>query len=208
MSPLWPRRLVLTLAVLLWPRPLDAGLPKLDLAPQSASLAGQLLIAAPKMPDPRFRKTVILIVRHDKQGALGVTINRPLGEVPLARLLESLGDKESTAQGSVRISWGGPVQPEMGFTVHTADYARSGTIAVNSRLAVTQSLEILRDIGEGRGPMKALIAFGYAGWAPGQLEGELAREDWFVGPANTELVFDEARERVWDEAMARRPRDL
>jgi putative transcriptional regulator len=96
----------------------------------------------------------------------------------------------------------------MGFVVHTADYKRPGTFVINGRLSMTQSLEVLRDIGQKRGPEKALVAFGYAGWAPGQLEGELDAEAWFVAPADTQLVFDEIRDRVWEHAMARRPRDL
>jgi putative transcriptional regulator len=187
---------------------LEAALPKHNPAPQSSTLAGQFLIASPQMRDPRFRRTVILMVRHNKDGALGVTINRPVGEKPLASFLEALGEKGAAVEGSVRLFAGGPVQPEVGFVVHTDDYRRKETIVVNGRLAVTSSREVLVDIGHKRGPEKALVAFGYAGWGPGQLESELARDDWFIAPADPELVFDEPREKVWDQAMARRPRDL
>ncbi len=183
---------------------LKAALPKLDPSPQNSTLAGQFLIAAPSMGDPRFRRTVILMVRHSKDGALGVTINRPVGEKKLASFLQALGDKDAAAEGSVRLFAGGPVQPEVGFVVHTDDYRRKETIVVSGRLAVTSSREILVDIGHKRGPEKALVAFGYAGWGPGQLENELARDDWFIAPADPELVFDEPREKVWEQAMARR----
>ena len=197
------------LAALLLPASLlYAAVPKHKPAAENPSLAGQLLIASPKMSDPRFRRTVILMVRHGKDGALGITINRPVAERPLASLLEKLGEKDAAVEGSVQIFAGGPVQPEIGFVVHTADYKRPGTFVINGRFSMTQSLEVLRDIGNKRGPQKALVAFGYAGWAPGQLEGELAGEAWFVAPADTQLVFDEIRDRVWEQAMARRPRDL
>jgi putative transcriptional regulator len=188
---------------------LDAGFPKHNIEPEaSALLAGQLLIASPRMRDPRFQRTVILMVQHSKEGALGITINRPVTERPLASLLEGLGEKESTVDGNVTIYAGGPVQPQIGFVIHSADYKIPQTLVINGRFSMTQSREVLRDIGHKRGPRKSLVAFGYAGWAPGQLEAELSRDDWLVAPADTQLVFDEARERVWEQAMARRPRDL
>ena len=187
---------------------LCAAVPKHKPVAENPSLAGQLLIASPRMSDPRFQRTVILMVRHGKEGALGIAINRPVDERPLASLLEKLGEKDAEVEGSVQIYAGGPVQPEIGFVVHTADYKRPGTFVINGRFSMTQSLEVLRDIGQKRGPEKALVAFGYAGWAAGQLEAELDGEAWFVAPADTQLVFDEARDKVWEQAMARRPRDL
>ena len=130
------------------------------------------------MADPRFDRTVILVVRHDKAGAFGIVVNRPMAERPLAALLEMLGEKETTVAGKVRIFAGGPVQPDIGFTIHSTDYHRPGTTDINAGAAMTASLDILRDIGNDKGPKKSLIAFGYAGWGPGQLEGELARRDW------------------------------
>jgi putative transcriptional regulator len=187
---------------------LYAAVPKHKPVAENPSLASQLLIASPMMSDPRFQRTVILMVRHGKDGALGITINRPVDERPLASLLEKLGEKDAAVEGSVQIFAGGPVQPEIGFVIHTADYKRPGTFVINGRFSMTQSLEVLRDMGQKRGPQKALVAFGYAGWASGQLEAELQGEAWFVAPADTQLVFDEARDKVWEQAMARRPRDL
>ena len=205
----WVRGLVICLVALLVPAALlHAALPKHKPATESASLAGQLLIASPRMPDPRFQRTVILMVRHGKDGALGITINRPVQELPIATLLEKLGESDTSVEGSVQVFAGGPVQPGVGFVLHSADYKRTGTVVIDGRFSMTQSREILRDIGNKGGPEKALVAFGYAGWAPGQLEAELDAEAWFVAPADTELVFDEARDKVWEQAMARRPRDL
>jgi putative transcriptional regulator len=173
-----------------------------------ASLAGQFLVASPSMGDPRFDRAVILMVRHGQDGALGIVINKPLGERPLANLLEIFGEKGSNAGGQVRIFAGGPVQRELGFVVHTADYRRSGTLDVDGRVAMTASREILRDIAANQGPKKSLIAFGYAGWAPGQLEGEMERRVWSTAPADETLTFDEDREKVWESAFSRRVQDL
>ena len=173
-----------------------------------ASLAGQFLVASPSMGDPPFEHTVILMLRHDSGGAFGVVVNRPIGERPLADLLEMLGEKDVTVAGKVRIFAGGPVQPEIGFVIHGTDYHRPGTLDVNANVAMTSSREILRDIGNDKGPKKSLIVFGYAGWGPGQLEGELARRVWVIAPAETKLIFDEDRDKVWEAAFSRRMQDL
>lgn len=172
------------------------------------SLAGELLIATPEMSDPRFSHTVILIVRHNAQGAFGLVLNRPVEERPIASLLSAIGADATGASGNVRIYAGGPVDPDVGFVVHSPEYHRPQTIAIDGRVAVTASPEILKDIGHGKGPKKSLIAFGYAGWAPGQLEGELKHNDWYLAPEDPALVFDAARDQLWDLAVARREIDL
>jgi putative transcriptional regulator len=180
------QRLGATVAAILLPATLYAALPTPAEAPEQQFLTGQLLIASPTMGDPRFLQTVILMVRHDRNGALGIVINRPIGDRPLARLLEALGENDSGIAGTVRIFAGGPVQPDIGFVLHSTDYHRPDTLDIDGHVAMTSSREILRDIGNQRGPNKSLIAFGYAGWAPGQLEGD----------------------DVWDHAMKRRTQDL
>src|SRR5262245_29209106 len=187
---------------------LGAVPPKPEQEPDHSSLVGQILIASPKIADPRFQRTVILIVRHSKEGAVGITINRPIGVQSLASLLAMLGENGSSVDGDVQIFAGGPVQPEAIFVIHTTDYTRSETIPINGRVAVTSSSRVFYDIGGKKGPRKALIAFGYAGWGPNQLEAELAGKDWFTAAADAELIFEERRERDWDSAMARRFRDL
>jgi putative transcriptional regulator len=177
-------------------------------APAPSSLKGQLLIATPAMRDTRFDRAVILMVRHDGDGAMGIVINRPLGEKPLAEILAALGAKDAAASGNVRVFLGGPVQLEVGFVIHSTDYRRLETLEVDGRLAATPSREVLRDIAVNAGPMKSLIAFGYAGWAPGQLEAELARNVWYTAPADPGLVFDDDRDKVWEHATARRTQDL
>jgi putative transcriptional regulator len=172
------------------------------------SIAGQFLVAAPSMGDPRFQRTVILMVRHDREGAFGLVVNRPFGERPLATLLDMLGEKETAAAGTVRLFAGGPVQPERGFVLHSSDYQRPDSVEINARVAMTSNRDILRDIGTGKGPMKSLVAFGYSGWGPGQLEREFGRRDWAVAPADFGLIFDEDRDKVWELAYAQRTQDL
>ena len=176
--------------------------------PEIAPLTGQLLIAAPTIGDPRFAHTVILMVRHDRQGAFGIVINRPVGESPIASLLEGAGEDVSQISGNLRIFSGGPVQQELGFVVHSTEYRLDETLDVDGRVAMTANRQVLRDIGHNRGPVKSLFALGYAGWGPGQIEGELARRDWFTTPAEPRLIFDDDRANLWEDAMARRTRDL
>ena len=174
----------------------------------TTSLAGQLLIASPTIGDPRFAHTVILMVRHDKEGALGIVINRPVGERSIAALLEATGHDNAEVAGILRVFAGGPVQPELGFVVHSAEYHRAETVDVDGRVAMTASRQVLLDIGHNEGPKKSLFALGYAGWGPGQLEDELARHNWFTTPEEPKLVFDDDREKLWEDAMARRTREL
>ena len=181
-----------------------AALPKTEPDPDTGPLAGQFLVAAPEIDDPRFYHAVILMVRHDKSGAFGIIINHPVGERPLAGLLKALGQDATGVTGKVRLYAGGPVQPWIGFIVHSPDYHRDGTIDIDGHVAMTASPEVLRDIGLNKGPQKRLVAFGYAGWGAGQLEGELAQGAWFTEPEDPKLVFDEDPAKVWDEAVARR----
>ena len=160
------------------------------------------------MGDPRFARTVILMVRHDRTGAFGIVINRPVDERPIAQILEALGETASGAEGRVRIFLGGPVEPQRGFVVHSAEYRRAETVGIDGRFAMTSSRDVLRDIATNKGPKKQIVAFGYSGWGPGQLENELKLDAWYIAPSNPTLIFDDDRDKVWDNAMARRPRDI
>jgi putative transcriptional regulator len=175
------RHLGLVVAFLLQNALLKAVLPtNPDEAPARLSLAGQLLVAAPSIGDPHFARTVILIVQHSPSSALGIVINKPIGETSVASLLEALGQKGGDVAGDVRVFSGGPVQPKVGFVVHSPDYRRPETVAVNDRPSMTSSFDILRDIGAKKGPAKILVAFGYAAWGPGQLEGEIKVHAWAI----------------------------
>jgi len=204
--PIALRRIFIALAAL---PALLAALPSRPAeGPGHPSLAGQLLIATPSMRDTRFDHAVILMVRHDETGALGVVINQSLGERPLAALLEALGDKDSGATGNIRVYSGGPVGPGIGFVLHSPEYHLTATRDIDGKVSMTSNLQILRDIAAGKGPMKSLVAFGYAGWAPGQLENELAHNAWYTAPEEPGLVFDDDRDKVWEHATARRIQDL
>ena len=177
-------------------------------AQDAGGLAGQLLVATDDIRDPRFHRTVIYLIRHDATGALGLVVNRPLGDVPLARVLEQFGAQEREAPGTLRVHYGGPVEPGRAFMLHTADYAGRETQVIKDGVAVTAHPDVLDALARGRGPRRTLFALGYAGWAPGQLEGEIRRGAWIVVQADEALVFDDDAARKWDRAMARRKLDL
>jgi putative transcriptional regulator len=209
MSAIGLRRLRLIVALLLQTVLLKAALPaNPDEAPAPPSLAGELLVAAPSMDDPRFERTVILIIQHSPDGAVGIVINKPIGETSIASVFEALGQKAGDVSGDVRVFSGGPVQPEVGFVVHSPDYRRPETVAVNDRLSMTSSLDILRDIAAKKGPAKILVAFGYAGWGPDQLEREIKMSAWGIAEADPALIFDEDRNKVWDYAWNHRTQHL
>jgi putative transcriptional regulator len=172
--------------------------------PKPASLAGQLLVATDTMGDPRFRHSVILMAKHDKTGALGVAVNHPIEQIPLTRLMALLGQDSAGITGTVTVYAGGPVEPKVGFIVHSAEYHANGTINIDGRVALTTDPVALRDIGHGTGPKQSLIAFGYAGWGPGQLENEITQEAWFTVPEEPRFVFDMDRDKLWDEMQKRR----
>lgn len=205
----WLSRLILILTAIVVPGTfLNAAQPCCVQAPVNDSLAGQLLIASPAIRDPHFDHAVILVVRHNNDGAMGIVINMPTEERPLANILAMVGEKDTNVTGKVQLFAGGPVQPELGFVIHSSDYRGPGTIDVNERVLMTSNSRILRDIGNNKGPRKTLIAFGYAGWAAHQLDDELRRRVWFTTPADVNLIFDENREKLWESAYARRAQDL
>ena len=205
---MWLARPILALAALLALLPVAPPISAQQPGEKFVSLAGQFLVATPSMEDPRFARTVILIARHNKDGAFGLIVNRPAAERPLSQLLEALGEKGAAVSGTVRLFAGGPVQPELGFVMHSPDYMGPQTLEVDGHVSVTMSLDILKDIGAGKGPQKSMITFGYAGWAPGQLESEIARRSWITVPADSKLIFDEDRSKLWDIVYALRIQDL
>ncbi len=172
------------------------------------SLAGRLLVATPGMSDPRFVGTVIYMVRQGDNGALGLVVNRPLAEVPLAKLLTELGLDAAGATGSIRIHYGGPVEQARGLVLHTTDYVGQSTVPVKGSMALTSEPEVLQALAAGRGPRRSLFSLGYAGWAPGQLEAEIDAGAWVTVPADEALVFDDDYAGKWRRAISRRGVDL
>jgi putative transcriptional regulator len=197
---------------------LGAALPGADntppARPQTADPPpGDLLIASDNMGDPRFSHAVILILSHDAKGAFGIVINRPLEEKPIADILAAAADgkdqkPDPDIKGKIRIFAGGPVQPELGFVIHTPDYKGEGTLTVPNIVAMTPTTDILRDIGRQKGPAKYFFALGYAGWGPGQLDDEIQHHDWFSTPGDPKLIFDDDRGDLWKHALERRTQDL
>jgi putative transcriptional regulator len=197
--------LILVVAAVLLPAAvLHAALPPTepDIAGKApSSFVGQLLIAAPAMREP-FDHAVVLVAQHNRDGALGIIINHPLQSRPIARVLQALGADATDVADDVRIFYGGPVSPGTGFVLHTADYGSQTTMTIDGRVALSEASGPLRAIGQHKGPKKSLLAFGYAGWAPGQLDGELRAGAWVTVPEDPDLVFDVDRAKVWADAVA------
>ena len=150
---------------------------------------------------------MILVAQHSRDGALGIVINRPLSERPIAGLIEAFGvDATDVTAACGSISAVRSV-PEIGFVVHSAEYHLADTIDIDGKVALTAAPDVLRDIGHGKGPSKSLVAFGYAGWGPSQLDDEIARGDWYNVAEDPTLVFDDDRAKLWADAMARRKAD-
>lgn len=167
------------------------------------SVKGQILVAAPTMPDHRFTRTVIYIVDHDANGAFGLIVNRPIGSGPLDKLLNGFGLPPGRAEGNVTLYFGGPVRPDSLYVLHSSDWQVDTTFGVTGGLAVTATPEVLKAIAAGGGPRHYMITVGYAGWGPGQLENEMAREDWLSAPADVGLIFDSDDATKWDRVSAR-----
>ena len=173
-------------------------------AAQAGSLSGLVLVASEGMPDPRFQETVIYLVDHDENGAFGLVVNQPRGSGPIGALLDQLDiehDDDEVRGDSITVHYGGPVEPDQGFVLHSADYAIDGTRPVSDEIAYTASAEVLRDIARGEGPRRSLLLFGYCGWGPAQLENELARGDWAIVDADPDLVLGTDHETKWRRAL-------
>ncbi len=204
------------LAVLLGPPPGTPGRAAATLGDGGGSLAGRLVVATENMGDPRFRNTVILMVEHNAGGAMGLIVNVPLGAIPVAPLFERLGlappavasGAAPGAAGEIAVYYGGPVESERGFLLHSADVVVDGSILVGEGVAMTAEAEMMDKIGRGEGPERSLFAFGYSGWGPQQLESEFARDAWFTIPFDPALVFAADPARSWERAAARRGLDL
>jgi putative transcriptional regulator len=176
--------------------------------PPRRSLAGRLLVATDAMNDTRFERTVIYPVRHDEQGALGLVVNLPRGEVSFERALRPLGLEAPPGSGNVRVHYGGPVNERRGFVLHTPDWRGEGTQVVDGGFALTEDPRVLQAMARGDGPKRALFCLGYAGWTPGQLEREMSSGAWGVALADERLVFEEDARQKWIDAMSRRLLDL
>jgi putative transcriptional regulator len=174
-------------------------------------LSGQLLVAMPTMSDRRFRRSVIYMCSHSDEGAMGLIVNQRSPDVSLADLLSQLGlsddgadqagPEEFLEQGVLN---GGPVSTERGFVLHTNDYfAEEATLAIGDGICLTATIEILKAMAAGQGPRRSVLALGYAGWAPGQLEAEIGANGWLHCPADRDLIFDTDLELKYVRALSK-----
>ncbi len=174
-------------------------------------LDGQLLIAMPVMSDPRFARSVIYLCAHSEDGAMGLVINQRASHISFPDLLERLGIVPTDSDGSVSdgirsmsIHVGGPVETGRGFVLHSSDYfANDSTLPIEDGVCLTATIDILKAIAAGNGPNRSILALGYAGWSPGQLESEIQANGWLNCPADLDLIFDNNLETKYTRALAK-----
>ncbi len=174
-------------------------------------LSGQLLIAMPSMADQRFARSVVYICAHSSDGAMGIVINKLADDVSFRELLVQLDIVEAQNEpdlpggiDDIRVHRGGPVETGRGFVLHSGDFfLEDATLRIADDICLTATLEILRAISDGRGPDRALLALGYAGWRPGQLEFEIQANGWLHSQADTSILFDPDVDLKYDRALAK-----
>ena len=166
------------------------------------TLTGQLLVAMPGMQDPRFSKTVIYMCAHNEEGAMGLVVNKVIESISFPDLLAQLGIETIGYGNQIKVHFGGPVEASRGFVLHSPDYVRDATMVVNEALALTATVDILKAIATGSGPERSMLALGYAGWGPGQLDQEIIANGWLHAPSNPDIVFGTDETDVkWEKAI-------
>ena len=171
-------------------------------------LAGRLLIALPAMLDPRFSQSVIYLCSHNERGAMGLIVNQIMDAVNFRDMLEAMNIKVDHAQPKRQVHFGGPVEAERGFVLHSADYSCEGTLEIKDGVSLTATRDILQLIASGTGPKNSLFALGYAGWGPGQLDAEIQGNSWMFGVPEAEILFGKKHAQKWSLATSRAGIDL
>lgn len=170
---------------------------------QTLNLSGKFLIAMPGMGDPRFAKSVVFMCAHSEDGAMGLIVNKPAADVKFADLLEQLSIETRPEIRAPRIYFGGPVEHARGFVLHSSEYkASEATLKIDDRFCMTATLDVLEDIARGQGPEVSLLALGYSGWGPGQLEDEIVANGWLVADSSEDVVFSMDNGGKWEAALA------
>jgi len=168
-----------------------------------SQLEGKILIAMPGMGDPRFDKSVIFMCAHSADGALGLIVNKPTPELSFGNLLKQLEIDVPEGSRDVRVHFGGPVESGRGFVLHSGDYSsEASTLQVSEQFGMTSTLDVLEELARNSGPTDALLALGYAGWGPGQLEAEILQNGWLTCDATPQLVFEVDDQTKWTAALA------
>lgn len=184
--------------------------------PKRGYLDGQMLIAMPSMRDERFSRSVIYVCAHSSEGAMGIIVNQLAANVNFPDLLVQLevipaADLIQLPQraGSIKVLKGGPVDTGRGFVLHSADFfIENSTLPIDNDICLTATLDILKAIARGNGPASAVLALGYAGWAPGQLENEIQENGWLHCAADTDLIFGGDNEAKYEKALKKLGIDL
>lgn len=183
--------------------------------PGGTFLDGQLLVAMPRMLDRRFRRSVIYMCAHSEEGAMGLIINQRADNLDFGDLIDRIGLNDShdgngeqselsDEVASMPVHKGGPVETGRGFVLHSSDYfVPDSTMPIRNDVCLTATLEILKAIAAGKGPRRSLLALGYAGWSPGQLESEIQANGWLNCPADADLIFDDDNESKYERALAK-----
>ena len=160
-------------------------------------MTGQLLVAMPQLADPRFNHCVIYVCVHNEEGAMGLIINRLVHTLTFPDMLGQLGIEPRGHLPVIRVHSGGPVETGRGFVLHSNDYQDEGTMQINDNIGLTATIDILKNIAQGEGPQRRLLALGYAGWSAGQLDLELQNNSWLTIPPDENLLFSENLEDKW-----------
>ena len=174
-----------------------------DLDDTENYMSGHLLVAMPSMEDPRFARTVIYLCAHSAEGAMGLVVNQVLDSLSLPDLLDQLDIETASMDDGTPIHFGGPVESGRGFVLHSADYVQETTLVVDGDIALTATVDILKAIAEGSGPSRSLLALGYAGWGPGQLDSEIKANGWLQVVPDDDLVFGPEFDSKWERAIAK-----
>ncbi len=165
-------------------------------------LNGKLLIAMPGMGDPRFEQALIFMCAYSPDGAMGLIVNKPADDLRLRDLFEQLDITQEPEARDLPVHFGGPVEHGRGFVLHDYGYHSAiSTLNVNDDFAMTATLDILEDLAGGRGPAHNIVALGYAGWGPGQLEQEMSQNGWLTVEADHKLVFETPNAEKWEAAL-------
>jgi putative transcriptional regulator len=170
-------------------------------AENNGYMTGQLLIAMPGIGDERFERTVIYLCAHSADGAMGLIVNKLADEIDFDELLDQLGVETEMPPPVLDIRVGGPVETGRGFVLHSSDYYQDSTLQVTEQIGLTATVDILRSIADGDGPDHCMLALGYAGWAAGQLDGEIQANGWLSVPADLPLIFDNDIDNKWNRAV-------
>ena len=166
-------------------------------------LEGQVLIAMPNMPDPKFEQAVLFLCAHSERGAMGLVLNKLVSNITFIDLLRQLRIRpQARSVPGVPVQFGGPVETERGFVLHSPEYSAGETIAkVGQNVGLTATVDVLKAIADGKGPKQAMVALGYAGWGAGQLETEIQRNGWLTCPADEYLLFGNNLTYKWEHAI-------